>query len=125
MTEFRAGVLALFFAASLALGFSCADDHDPEHGPTQEEMQQVAVEYCEHEMVCGFLPARVTLEDCVANQIGTYQDAPECVARYYLDECLTMLTCEDIDRLNHNIDIGSCEDERDAVFNVLCTPPPL
>jgi hypothetical protein len=121
MMGFKQYALMLSFAASLAAGFSCADDGEPEKGPTQEEMQQVAAEFCEKEIGCGFLPDGVTLEECIANQVGTYQDAPECVAVYYFDECLTTQTCEEIDRLGL-LHIGDCLDERDEKDRVQCDP---
>lgn len=122
MTQFIQRALALALALA-ATGLSCADDDDPDPGPTQEEMQQVASDYCEKVITCGFNPPDVTLEECIANQVGTYQDAPECVARYDLDECLTTQTCEEMDRLEQ-LGVGDCLDERDEASNVLCSPPP-
>lgn len=123
MTKSRHCVLALALATSLASGFSCADDDDPEQGPTQEEMLQVAADVCEHGIGCGYIDA-ITLEECTAYQVDAYQAAPECLAVYYFNECLSMLTCEDAERLEHNIDIGSCKDERDEAggLSALCVP---
>jgi hypothetical protein len=104
-------------------GGSAGTSDDPEQGPTQEEMQQVATELCERGIECGFTPAQVTLEECIANQIGTYQYSAECVTRYYLDECLTTQTCEEIQRLEV-LHMGDCLDERDENGEVVCPPPP-
>jgi hypothetical protein len=121
MTAFKQCALALFLAASLAPVVSCADDNEPEQGPTQEEMQQVASGVCEQGIGCGSIPSDVTLEECVANQLGAYQVSPECVAVYYFDECLTTQTCEEIDRLEQ-LNMGECLDERDEAFDVQCVP---
>jgi hypothetical protein len=122
MTRLKQRALALTLAASLAPGFSCADD-EPEKGPTEAEMRQVAVDACAQGIECGTIPDSVTLDECIENQVGTYQVSRECVAFYDYDECLTTLTCEEIDQLNHNIDIGSCVDERDETDKVQCVPP--
>jgi hypothetical protein len=122
MMGFKQCALALTLAASLAPGCSCADDDDPK-GPTQDEMQQVAADACEKGIECGTIPSDVTLEECIANQVGAYQASSECSAVYYLDECLTTQTCEEIDRLNQ-LNIGDCVDERDEASRVhaLCVP---
>ena len=123
MTQFRQRALALFLAASLAPGFSCADDDEPK-GPTQEEMQQAASDACEKGLECGTVPSDVTLEECVANQVGAYQAAPECLAVYRLDECLATQTCEEIDRLDQ-LHVGDCADEREEAggLSALCVAP--
>jgi hypothetical protein len=121
MMGFKQCALTLSLAVLLASGFSCADDDEPEQGPTQEEMQQVASEYCEKDIGCGFSPHDVTLEECIANRVGTYQDSPECVSHYYFDECLTTQTCEEIERLDR-LHIGDCLDERDEADRVECDP---
>lgn len=120
MSRFRECALALSLAATLAGGFSCADDDEPEQGPTQEEMQQVAADACEHGLGCGYIDA-ITLEECIEYQIGVYQDVPECVAYYYFDECLTTQTCEEIERLGQ-LQMGDCLDERDETDKVQCDP---
>lgn len=122
MTEFKQRALALFLVASLAPGVSCADDGDPDQGPTEEEMQQVASDFCEKEIGCGFIPGDVTLDECIANQVGTYQDSAECVAVYRFNECLATQTCEEIERLGQ-LHMGDCLDERDEADEVQCTPP--
>lgn len=123
MTEFRQRALALSLAASLTPGLSCADDEGPEQGPTQEEMRQAASDACEKGIECGTVPGDVTQEECVANQVGAYQAAPECLAVYHLDECLATQTCEEIERLNQ-LNIGDCAGERDEASRVhaLCVP---
>jgi hypothetical protein len=121
MMSFKQYALVLSLAASLASGSSCADDEGPEQGPTQEEMQQVAAENCEHGIECGYIDA-ITLEECIEYQTGAYLALTECVALYYFDECLTTQTCEEIQRLT-NLHIGDCLDERDAAFDVQCIPP--
>lgn len=117
--------VTLLFAASLASGFSCSDDHDPEQGPTQAEMRQVAAEACEQGLGCGTIPDSVTLEECIANQVGAYQASSECLAVYYFDECLTTQTCEEIDRLDE-LHIGDCLDESNEAsgLTAVCVPPP-
>lgn len=122
MIRLKQCALALALTASLAPGLSCADDDEPEPGPTQEEMQHVASDACEQGIGCGSIDG-VTLEECIENQLGAYQVSPECVARYHLDECLTTQTCEEIDRLEQ-LNMGDCLDERDEASNVLCSPPP-
>jgi len=123
MMQFRPRALVLTLAASLAQGFSCADDDEPKR-PTQEEMQQVASEACEQGLECGTIPDSVTVEECIANQVGAYQAAPECLAVYDLDECLTTQTCEELDRLDQ-LHIGDCADERDEAGRLtsLCVAP--
>jgi hypothetical protein len=120
MTGFKQCALTLSLAILLASGFSCADDDEPEQGPTQEEMQQVASNVCEQGIGCGSIDG-LTLEECIEYQIDAYQVSPECVAVYYLDECLTTQTCAEIERLNV-LSIGDCLDERDKAFDVQCVP---
>jgi hypothetical protein len=121
MMELKHCVLVLFITAPLALGSSCAENEDREQGPTEEEIQQVATELCEQTVECGSIPNDVTLEECIANRVGTYQDSPECVSHYYFDECLTTQTCEEIERLDR-LHIGDCLDERDEADRVECDP---
>ena len=121
MTKFRPRALALSLTASLAPGFSCGDDDEPK-GPTQEEMQQVASEACEHGIGCGYIDA-ITLEECTEYRVDVYQVSPECVAHYHLDECLTTQTCEEVERLNV-LHIGDCLDEREETDKVQCVPQP-
>jgi CMP-2-keto-3-deoxyoctulosonic acid synthetase len=123
MKKFNYCVLVPCLVAAL-MELACADDDQPEQGPTQAEMQDVASEFCEIVISCGSVPHDVTLDDCIANQLGTYQYAPECVARYHLDECLTTQTCEEIERLRV-LNIGDCLDARDDVSRVSCPPPRL
>lgn len=113
--------LTLSLAVTLAAGFSCADDGDPKQGPTDEEMRQVASGFCEKEIGCGFIPGDVTLEECIANQVGAYQDSAECVTHYSFDECLATQTCEEIERLSQ-LNMGDCLDERDEADKVECDP---
>lgn len=122
MMRFEQCTMTLTLAVLLASGFSCADDDEPEQGPTQEEMQQVASDVCEQGIGCGTIDA-ITLEECIEYEVGVYQVSPECVAVYYLDECLTTQTCEEIERLNQ-LNIGECADERDETSRVhaLCVP---
>ena len=54
MIRLKQCALALALTASLAPGLSCADDGEPEQGPTQDEMEQVATNLCEKELECGF-----------------------------------------------------------------------
>jgi hypothetical protein len=124
MTEFRQRALMLFFAGSLAPALSCADDGEPEKGPTEEEMRQAASEACEQGLECGTIPGSVTLEECIANQLGAYQAAPECLAVYHLDECLATQTCEELDRLDQ-LHMGDCADEREEAggLTALCVAP--
>lgn len=120
MMKFRQRALALFLAASLAPGLSCADDSEPAQGPTQVEMQQVASDVCEQGIGCGSIDG-VTLEECIEYQVGAYQDSPECVAVYHFDECLATQTCEEIERLSQ-LNMGDCLEEREKAFEVQCVP---
>jgi hypothetical protein len=121
MTMFRQCARALSLLATLVAGFSCADDHEPEQGPTQEEMQQVAADLCEKGIECGSGPNDLTMEECIEYHVGTYRGSPECVAFYYFHECLTTQTCEEIERLE-TLHIGACVDERDEADKVICDP---
>ena len=84
-------------------------------------MEQVATDLCEKVIECGSHPSDVTLEECVAHQVGTYQDSPECVAVYYFNECLATQTCEELERLEI-LHIGDCLDERNETSKVQCDP---
>lgn len=84
-------------------------------------MEQVATDLCEKELGCGSIPVDVTLEECVENQLGTYQASRECVAVYYFDECRTTQTCEELERLQQ-LNMGDCLDEREEAFDVQCVP---
>lgn len=119
MIEPKPFAFVLLLAASLGSGSSCAEEAD--EGPTQDEMQKVAAEACEQSIMCGFIPDEVTVEECIANQLGSYQDAPECLAVYYYDECQTALTCEEIDRLVQ-YRMGPCLDEFNEARRVTCVP---
>jgi hypothetical protein len=119
MMIFKRCALVLSLAASAASGSSCADDIDPEPGPTQGEMQQVAADVCEKDIECGSIPNGVTREECIQNQLGAYQASSECLAVYYFDECRTTQTCEELERLSL-LNVGDCLDERDEAFDVQC-----
>jgi hypothetical protein len=120
MTAFRQLAPVLILAGLFSWGFSCNDDGaDPEKGPTQDEMREVATATCEQAMECGSLPGDVTLDECIANQLGSYQDSPECVALYYYDECKTMLTCEEIQQLIQ-LQMGQCLEESKEAGKVSC-----
>lgn len=115
----RLFAFALLIVVSLASSSSCTADTDD--GPTQDDMQEVATEACEQWSRCGVLPDGVSLEQCIANQVGSYQDAPECLAIYYYNECQTMLTCEELETLNE-LFMGLCLDEFEEARKVTCAP---
>ena len=120
MTNFKKLASTLMLAGLLSWGLSCSDDGaDSEKGPTQDEMREVATAACEQATECGSLPGDVTLDECIANQLGAYQDSPECVALYHYDECKTMLTCEEIERLIQ-LQMGQCLEESKEASKFSC-----
>ena len=120
MMSFRQLASMLILVGLFSWGVSCSDDGaDSEKGPTQDEMREVATAACEQAIECGALPDGVTLDECIANQLGSYQDSRECVALYYYDACKTMLTCEEIDRLIQ-LQMGECLEESKEAGKVSC-----
>lgn len=120
MTNLRQLASMLILAGLFSWGSSCSDDGaDPETGPTQDEMREVATATCEQAIECGSLPGDVTLDECIANQMGSYQDSPECVVLYHYDECKTALTCEEIQQMIQ-LQMGECLEESKEAGKVSC-----
>lgn len=107
-------VLALALLGVWVFGSSCSDDASGE-SPAEEDLgfadlREMAEDRCKQAARCQATPVGVALAECVDNKLGSYLADSECIAAYYLDQCLLDMTCEDIDIL-FNYFQGDCREE--------------